>query len=108
MKSANSFWKYILQGFVAIAIALLAGCESDRDTSIRGVRFTNESSHEVTVYYGREKNKMDNTFALQPGNKHDLTEWAGLDGTFYYRHRPADKVIANEVASNHVIFTDAE
>ncbi len=107
MKTGKRFREHVLSGVVIIAFALLAGCESDRDSSIRGVRFTNESSHEVTVFYGQEQNVLTSTLVLRPGKRQDVTEWAGLDKTIYYDHQPKDTVIAHQKASNHVIFTDA-
>ena len=107
MKTGKHFRQHVLSAVVIASVALLAGCESDRDSSIRGVRFTNESSYEVTVSYGRKQNSLTSTLVLQPGKKQDVTEWAGLDETIYYDHRPKDTVTAHEKASNHVIFNDA-
>ena len=98
--------KYILPCVVIVAVLMLAACNSDRDSSIKGVRFTNESSHEVTVFYGRDRSSATNSIVLQPGNNHDVTEWAGLDSTIYYQHRSANEIAVHEVSSNHVVFSD--
>jgi hypothetical protein len=89
---------------VAALCACMLGCENEED-DIDGVRFSNDSSHAVTLFVGPfSLLGEDPDLILMPGDEQDI-KYEYSDHV-YFDWQPKDKVAANQVEDNHVVFVD--
>ena len=107
MKKNYGWWKGVQCALVAAALSWSGlGCENDSD-DYDGVRFSNESSQQVRVYTSMMPMILADqkpSFELAPGEEHDV--YYEHFEKVYYDYGPKDRVTANQVEDNHVIFVD--
>lgn len=84
----------------------VAGCDDPTDES--GVYFENNSSYDVTVYWGRYYyHSYPNSFILEPGGHREIeVRETSDDDTIYYDWDPKAHVRARQVNKDEVEFLD--
>lgn len=92
--------------FLGVLCLGVAGCDDPTDVS--GVYFENNSSYDVTVYWGRYYyHSYPNSFILEPGEHKEIEVYeTSDDDTIYYDWDPKGYVRARQNSRDEIEFLD--